>query len=160
MVEKAQTMVGGCLCGAIRYSAGERLSGGMVCHCRMCQRASGSAFSYNAIYVLDSLVITQGEPSWFTSSEIAERGFCAQCGSPLFMRYSVSEWRGWIAVAVASHDRPEEIPAERHFGIESEMSWLHDSDKLPRSTYPEGFMANVAVDGNAAYATLPRRSTG
>ena len=37
------------------------------------------------------------------------------------------------------------------------MSWLHDSDELPRTTYPEGFMENVG--GNAVYTALPRRST-
>ena len=151
-------VTGGCQCGAVRYEVGERLSGGMICHCRMCQRAVGTAFSYNAIYVRDSLVLTRAEPRWFASSEIAKRSFCEACGSPLFMRYSAPEWSGWIAIAVASHDDPQAVPAERHFGIGTEMGWLNLHDGLPRTSYPDRFLEDVAVEQNAAYASLPKRT--
>ena len=38
------TVTGGCLCGAIRYQASHRMSDAMACHCRRCQRLTGSAF--------------------------------------------------------------------------------------------------------------------
>jgi hypothetical protein len=157
MTNNDTKVTGGCLCGAVRYCAGERLSGGMICHCRMCQQASGTAFSLNAIYVRDAVQITLGEPTWFASSEIAERGFCAKCGSPLFVRYSVPEWRGWIAVAIGSHDEPEKIAPERHFGTESRLSWLETDDGLPQSDYPDTFLEQVSVGGNLAYQSLPQR---
>jgi hypothetical protein len=157
MKEQGEEVIGGCLCGAIRYRVGERITGGMICHCRMCQQASGTAFTVNAIYARDGLDITQGKPTWFASSKIADRGFCAQCGSPLFVRYSVAEWRGWIGVSVGSHDHPDQILPERHFGAESQLSWLKMNDDLPHSEYPEDFIDEVAVDDNMAYQTLPRR---
>ena len=158
MTDEQPSALGGCSCGAVRYRVGKRISGGMICHCRMCQRATGTAFSLNAIYVRDSLEITRGEPTWFASSNIAERSFCSRCGSALFIRYSVPEWQGWIAVTVGSHDAPERIPPEHHFGTESQMHWLVMDDGLPRSSYPETFLDDVAVDSNAAYGALPRRS--
>ena len=154
-----EIVTGGCLCGAVRYRVENRMTGGLVCHCRMCQQASGTAFTYNAVYARESLQLTHGEPLWFASSEIADRGFCRACGSPLFVRYSVAQWSGWIAVAIASHDRPDDIPAERHFGVESQMAWLHIDDDLPRVSYPDGFLQDVATQENKAYAALPQRGS-
>ena len=156
MTDESKTATGGCQCGAIRFEAHNRLSGGFLCHCRMCQRASGSAFTLNALYPRDSFSITTGEPRWYASSAIMERGFCTDCGTPLFVRYSVPEWLGWVGVSVTVHDNPEAIPPERHFGFESKLAWLHIHDDLPHSEYPDKFLESVGVDDNDAYATLTK----
>ncbi len=44
MVEETMPITGGCLCGAVRYEANELPSKGVVCHCHVCQRTTGSAF--------------------------------------------------------------------------------------------------------------------
>ena len=48
-----------------------------VCHCRMCQKASGGPFMAFAGVRLSELVVTSGAIATFSSSDIAERGFCA-----------------------------------------------------------------------------------
>ena len=158
MTDNSKTATGGCQCGAIRFEAHNRLTGGFLCHCRMCQQASGSAFTLNALYPRSAFAITVGEPRWYASSKIMERAFCAVCGTPMFVRYSVPEWEGWLGVSVTAHDHPDAIPPERHFGIENQLPWLHIHDDLPRTEYPEKFLEGVGVDSNDAYVILTKVS--
>jgi hypothetical protein len=66
---------GGCLCGAIRYTAlGEPLRVGL-CHCQDCRRTSGSAFSCFAVWPRQAFSHT-GELATFQG-----RSFCPACGS-------------------------------------------------------------------------------
>ena len=80
-------VTGGCLCGAVRYEADEPPHHVEYCHCRMCQKHSGSAFGVSAAFRADSFRITRGAPKFYKSSDISERGFCADCGSSLIDRY-------------------------------------------------------------------------
>ena len=157
MSEDHNTLTGRCLCGDVQFEFGERITGALFCHCRTCQRAGGAAFSLNAIYARSTLKFRRGEATWYRSSRIAERGFCRTCGSPLFVRYNVPEWRTWIAVSLGAHDEPDAVPAERHFGIESKLDCIHLADGLPCTEYPEGFVDDVAQGNNDAYQALPRR---
>jgi hypothetical protein len=73
-------VTGGCQCGAVRYRIG-RLGRSSVCHCRMCQKATGTPF---AVFVTShDIEWTRGEPSRFRSSDLGERLFCSACGTPL-----------------------------------------------------------------------------
>ena len=77
---------GGCQCGAVRYRLDAEPVGSNVCHCRMCQKAGGGPFMAFAGVKLAELVWTRGAPKVFASSDIAKRGFCADCGTPLTYR--------------------------------------------------------------------------
>ena len=77
-------LTGGCQCGAVRYRLDAAPTGTHICHCRMCQKASGGPFM--ASVLTSSFVVTRGALSIFKSSDIAERGFCAACGTPLQSR--------------------------------------------------------------------------
>jgi len=125
-------ITGGCLCGEVRYQVSEQPSEVSFCHCRMCQRSSGGQINAGAIFSRAALRFTQGEPKYYKSSPIAERGFCANCGSSLTYRPLVPEWSDWIDVQVASFDNPEDYPPTWHMGVESQMPWLEINDDLPR----------------------------
>ena len=58
-----------------------------VCHCRMCQKAFGGYFAPLAGVPLGDFAWIKGTPGVFQSSEAVERGFCRDCGTPLFFRY-------------------------------------------------------------------------
>ena len=82
-------ITGGCLCGEVRYELnGPPLDMG-TCHCRNCQRWSGSAFHSAVAFALTDLSFTKNEPLRYQSSSIMERSFCPSCGSPLLFRYLV-----------------------------------------------------------------------
>ncbi len=122
-----KTLAGGCLCGAIRYEATVSESENWYCHCRMCQKATGSAVSTSAIVKKDQLRLLKGAAKFYQSSDDHERGFCANCGSPMFFR-PVNE--DWIAILTGTLDDPELAPPQGHYGVESRISWLNIVDDL------------------------------
>ncbi|MEM7120991.1 MAG: GFA family protein [Pseudomonadota bacterium] len=150
MEEGSKSATGGCQCGAVRFEACRRLTGAFICHCRMCQRATGSAFSATTLYPRDAVKLT-GEIRWYASSDIADRGFCPNCGTSVVIRYHPPAWSGWYAISVTTHDDPESIPAEAHTGVESKLSWLNVDDGLPCMTYPETFLEDIGADDNKIF---------
>ena len=79
-------LTGGCQCGAIRFALKAAPIRVSICHCRMCQKASGAPFASFADIDRADFTWTKGKPAAFKSSSIAERDFCAACGTPLSFR--------------------------------------------------------------------------
>ena len=75
---------GGCQCGAVRFHVEGALGDASICHCRMCQKASGNFYLPLVSVRGAKLSWTRGEPKKFRSSNHAWRGFCVDCGTPLF----------------------------------------------------------------------------
>ena len=118
---------GGCLCGALRYEAAVSESENWYCHCRMCQKATGSVVSTSALIKKSQLRMLKGTAKFYQSSTDFERGFCANCGSPMFFRPIKEDW---IAILSGTLDDPEVAPPDGHYGIESRISWLKIVDDL------------------------------
>jgi hypothetical protein len=117
---------GGCQCGAIRYRVTEPFGNSGICHCRMCQRAAGNVF---APLVTARGVEWQGTPGTWASSNIAERGFCARCGTPLFLRDL--DQGDEFELMIGTLDDPGMAPPDHHYGVESRVAWLKLADGLP-----------------------------
>src|SRR5688500_19040118 len=98
-------LAGECLCGAVRYSA-TQYDRAVHCHCRMCQRATGAAFATWVCIPLEMFHVTSGEPRFRRSSPTCQRGFCVDCGTPLFMKYDADEE---MTVSLGSLDDPRAI---------------------------------------------------
>ena len=110
-------MTGGCQCGAIRYRIAE-VNEVSICHCRMCQKASGNYFQALAAAARAEFRWTRGAPGAFRSSELVERDFCRDCGTPLTYRPLEG---GDIWVTVGSLDHPAAVQPVRQYGIESRI---------------------------------------
>src|SRR5256885_427364 len=80
---------GGCACGAIRYECSSPPFTSLNCHCRDCQRASGSAYGSFAVVFTDGFRLIRGAPRFYRKMSDGGnpmlRGFCADCGSPLIV---------------------------------------------------------------------------
>jgi hypothetical protein len=115
------------MCGRIRYEARIENSDAYLCHCRMCQRASGNV-SLAMKNVRKADVSWSREPDYYESSPIARRGFCANCGTSLTFEYFDSDRMDLI---VGTFDDPSRFRPTSHFGSESmHRAWL-DTDGLP-----------------------------
>ena len=121
-------MSGGCACGRLRFEAQVDSDDAYLCHCRMCQRASGSV-SLAMTGIAQARVTWNREPDWYASSPIARRPYCATCGSSLGFAYNDSEK---MDLTVAAFDDPSRFVPRHHFGAESlHEAWL-DTSALKR----------------------------
>jgi len=135
---------GGCLCGFVRYEATEALYDPHFCHCRKCQKASGAPVIAGAFVSRRAFRLTRGEPKFYESSPIVERGFCANCGTYLVYQPLIPEWSDWLIVMIASLDDPDAVPPRRHYGIEGRLAWFDTRDDLPRERYEDDFIEILA----------------
>ena len=121
-------MRGGCACGAVRFAVTGEPEEAYLCHCRMCQRSTGSVSIAFVTFALDD-VTWDGEPDWFDSSPIATRPFCRKCGTSLGFMFNEGSDR--MDLTVAAFDDPSRFRPIHHFGAESmHRSWIN-TEGLP-----------------------------
>ena len=120
-------MKGGCACGRVRYAAKIDNDEAYLCHCRMCQRATGSiSIAFKNVPKAD--LCWEREPDWYHSSPIARRPYCRDCGTSLGFEHPDSDM---LDITVASLDDPSRFRPKHHFGAESlHRAWI-DSAGLP-----------------------------
>jgi hypothetical protein len=135
-------LTGGCQCGAVRYEWTVRPAYSSVCYCRMCQKASGQPFMGLTGNKREHLTWTRGAPAIFRSSNLAERGFCRDCGTPLTYAF---DGTGRISVTINSLDDPEAMPPTKQFGLEGEVSWLKGIHGLPGQRSEEWLKDKAAL---------------
>jgi hypothetical protein len=119
---------GGCQCGRVRYTAKVDPAEAYLCHCRMCQRATGG-ISIAFVGLSQSDCRWESEPDWFQSSPIAKRPFCSRCGTPLGFQFLEGEK---MDLTIGSFDDPSPFKPKHHFGVENlHEAWI-DTSALPR----------------------------
>jgi hypothetical protein len=106
---------GGCQCGAVRFRA-SKFGRSSLCHCRMCQKAFGSFFG--ALVTAHDVEWTRGTATHSRSSNVARRGFCPDCGTPLTFEYDGFS----TELAVGAFDDPS---------VAAPVIQVNPLDKLP-----------------------------
>ncbi|HRD78004.1 MAG TPA: GFA family protein [Hyphomicrobiaceae bacterium] len=81
---------GGCLCGEIRYETTGEPARIVFCHCRFCQRATGTSFLLEAMFARSDFRILKGEPRRYELTSVGSGkqvvvNLCANCGTKLFL---------------------------------------------------------------------------
>ena len=124
----AEEMKGGCACGKVRFTARIDNDEAYLCHCRMCQRATGGV-SIAFKNVKKGNVSWAHEPDWYQSSPIAQRPYCRECGTSLGFIFKQEAER--MDLTVASFDDPSPFKPKHHFGAESmHRAWIN-TEGLP-----------------------------
>ena len=130
------TAEGGCRCGACRYElALEELPRVYACHCHICQRASGSAFSLQALVPEDRLTVTGPivVHEITTGDRTSVQRFCGTCHSRV---YNTNTRRPGLAVVRAGTlDRSEELVCVAHIFTAYRQRWVAIPDDVP--SWPE-----------------------
>ena len=145
-----QALGGGCKCGRVRYRADVTGAEAYLCHCRMCQRATGG-FAAAFVHLPAAAVTWESEPDWYASSPIARRPFCSACGTPL--GFCFNENASGIDLTFGSFDDPSRFVPTAHAGAESlHEAWL-DTRDLPRQRSDE--TESVVSRWRAAWREVP-----
>ncbi|SHG46920.1 Uncharacterized conserved protein [Kaistia soli DSM 19436] len=118
---------GACLCGAIRYTVTGGLSPVVACHCTMCRRQTGHFFASTNVDEDDLALDGVGHVRWFAASDVAERGFCGNCGSVLFWRRPGSSR---IAIAMGGFDKPTGTMVDRHIFVADKGDYYEIADGI------------------------------
>ncbi len=126
---KTPVATGGCQCGKVQYALYVAPQNSHVCHCRMCQRATGGLFAALAGAPKGEFEWTDGEPAFFESSNLAKRGYCRDCGTPLSFSYNMPEARFYVTIG--SLDDPNAAGIVIQYGVESRIEWVKFCDDVP-----------------------------
>ena len=123
----AESYEGGCSCRAVRYRLTSRPPFVHCCHCRWCQRESGSAFALNALIESDRVVTLAGEPETVLTPSQSGKGQrivrCPTCRVALWSHYGGA---GGVLkfVRVGTLDEPAELPPDVHIYVRSKLPWI------------------------------------
>jgi hypothetical protein len=131
-------LTGGCQCGAIRFALSATPKRVSICHCRMCQKATGAPFASFADIEQADFTWTRGKPAAFKSSSIAMRDFCAACGTPLSFRLVDGPK---IEILTGNFDHPDRVIPTRQYGTESRLGWVVGISNLPSQTTMQNYGA-------------------
>jgi hypothetical protein len=113
----------------VRYHVSEAVGDFGFCHCRMCQKAFGGPGAALIKVARANLRWTRGQPSEFRSSAIVARGFCSNCGTPLYM---LEDGDANYELAACTLDHPEHLPAPTHQNdAGSRLPWFDAFQDLP-----------------------------
>lgn len=131
---EASRFSGGCLCGAVRYTAVPEKLEMDVCHCGMCRRWSGGvnmSVPCNDLAIEDVRALGR-----YVSSEWAERLFCKDCGTSLFWRFQGDE-SGHVAVSFQSFDDLPPVSFAAEIFIDEKPALYEFAGERPRKTGAE-----------------------
>lgn len=122
---------GGCLCGAVRYSA-SNLSDIWYCHCTQCQKLTGLYISAAGAKREDILI--EGEVNWLPISERSNSGHCPTCGSYLF--WDMPD-RDTLSILTGSLDDASGLEVRGHIFVKEKPDHIVLGDGLPQyDEYP------------------------
>jgi hypothetical protein len=122
---------GGCQCGAVRFRVDAAPRHASLCHCRMCQKATGGLFGPYANVPSAALTWTRGQRKTFQSSAFIVRGFCGDCGTPLSFEAASGDGRH-IGLTIGAFDDPSALKPERQIMVAERIAWLDDLAAIPR----------------------------
>ena len=124
---------GGCACGAVRYRLNSAPMFVNCCHCRDCQRQTGSAFVINALIETERIVLLAGAPEPAPVPTDSGRPHdihrCPACRTALWSDYGGRA--GLRFLRVGTLDNPAALPPRAHIFTRSKLPWIGLPDNVP-----------------------------
>ena len=129
-----QAIEGSCVCGSVRYRMTAKPLFVHCCHCRWCQRETGSAFVLNAMLETECLGVLQGAPETVMTPSESGKGQkivrCSECKVALWSHYAgIGDKVSFIRVGTL--DKPDLAPPDIHIFTSSKQPWVTLGDDLP-----------------------------
>jgi len=123
---------GQCLCGQIKYEADAVDQKMGHCHCSMCQKFHGAAFSTYASTAKQNFRWLSGESELrvYLAENGTKRKFCGSCGSSLI--FESADDNGLTEFALATLDASPSLNPDAHIYLSTKVDWLTINDDLPK----------------------------
>ena len=129
-----RNLQGGCDCGAVRYRMTSEPLFVHCCHCRWCQRESGSAFALNAMIEAERVVLTRGEPEKVDTPSNSGKGQkifrCPGCRIAVWSNYA-GAGEAVRFVRVGTLDNPDLLPPDIHIFTSTKQPWVVIPPAMP-----------------------------
>jgi hypothetical protein len=126
---RGKIATGGCLCGAVRYEVDGPLRDVVECHCAMCRRTHGHVAAYTAAAKASVRLVESRGLKWFTSSDFARRGFCAECGGSVFWERTAGDL---VSIAAGTLDPPTGLSTTLQIFVEDAGDYYTVRTDIPR----------------------------
>ena len=126
-------LLGGCLCGSVRYEVHAAPRNTFYCHCRDCQKETGGPYAMEIYIAGEALKIIGPRVSFAVigdSGKQVRRIRCAHCGSPLVTEFDVA--LGFVCIKVCSLDDASHVRPDFHVYVRSKQPWDRIEDGLPQ----------------------------
>ncbi len=118
---------GGCDCGKVRYRLLDNPIVVHCCHCRWCQRESGSAFALNAVIEASRVEHLAEEPERIETPSASGKGQaifrCPQCRIAVWSHYAGAGDKASF-IRVGTLDNPDACPPDVHIFTSNKQPWL------------------------------------
>ena len=127
MNESQAPLEGGCTCRAVRYRMTSAPLFTHCCHCRWCQRETGTAFALNAMIEAERVELLQGEPEIVnTPSNSGQGQKIWRCPTRRIAVWSNYAGAGDAVrfVRVGTLDDPDRLPPDIHIFTSSKQPWV------------------------------------
>ncbi len=129
MDNNSQIRDGGCICGQLRYQVTAEPMIVHGCHCRGCQKNSGSAFAVNALFEAERVKLISGEVEEITVPTPSGTGQditrCVKCKVAVWSSYNMGGLRARIRfIRVGTLDDPDQMPPDVHIFTGSKQPWV------------------------------------
>jgi len=120
---------GGCDCGHVRYKTVAAPFIVHCCHCKLCQRQTGSAFVINALFEAASVELIHGEIAEITSGTPTGQGQtiarCPKCKTAVWSNYFMGGIKKGIRfIRVGTLDDPNRHPPDVHIFTTTKQRWV------------------------------------
>lgn len=127
-----ENKLGRCLCGNVQYEIRGSLGEARLCHCEMCRRANGTAFSANVAIPRSRYTLLRGSESIreYESSPGHFRAFCSNCGSPVYAR--IANQPDTIRIRLGNLPGDIDVQIVGHTWVCVNPGWYTIEDSLPQ----------------------------
>lgn len=123
-------MKGSCNCGKVRFTTSEHFVTILNCHCKLCRKMSGCAFSTYVIFRSDNFILEDGYLKSIKISENASKRVCATCTTPIYNENP--KYEGFKIVYLGAMDNAEHLSPLVDTYCESQLEWLTTMDNIKK----------------------------
>jgi len=127
MMSQTNVLDGGCTCGLVRYRMSSAPLFVHCCHCRWCQRETGSAFVLNALIESERVQLQTGEVEVVDTPSNSGKGQkisrCPKCRIAVWSNYA-GAGDALRFVRVGTLDEPAHCPPDIHIFTASKQPWV------------------------------------